>query len=171
MPITRAKKEEMIGKLKEKLNSAAFIALVNFRGLSVSKATELRKSLRANEAEYVVGKKTLLGIAAKETGLEFDKKNAEGEMAIVFSKGEATVTSKTVADFIKKNKNMMKILGGWFEKKWVDENVVKSLAAIPPKEVLLTQLLYVINAPARNLVGVLAAPMRDLVSVLGKIKK
>ena len=151
--ITRKQKEEIIKKLKEKVGASGFIAFFNFLGLSVAKGVELRRALRKAGADYLVSKKTLLGVAAKDIGLSLDKKALDGEIGAVFAKGEdeALTSSKEIAVFARKNKDMLKIIGGFWRKAWIGVDEIKKLAAIPPREVLLTQLAFILTQPVASL--------------------
>ena len=77
MSIIRKQKEEKVKELKKKISSSNFVAFLNFHKLSVKKAMELRRALRKANGDYVVSKKTLISVAAKESGLEIDKKKLE----------------------------------------------------------------------------------------------
>lgn len=166
MPVTRKQKEEAIKKLKEKLSASDFVALLNFHGLSVAKAMELRKALRKAGGDYSVSKKTLLGVAAKDAGLELNKKTLEGEIGAVFAKGEdeALASSKEVANFARKNKDILKIIGGFWRRAWIDADEIKRLAAIPPREVLLTQLAFMLSQPVASLARALQEVEKKLSS-------
>ena len=156
--ITRKQKEETVNKLKDKLSKSSFVAFLNFHGLSVAKAQELRRALKKVGAEYIVAKKTLLGVAARAVGLEVGREKLGGEVGITI--GEANEESilaiaKEVATFAKKNKDILKIIGGLWEKRWIDETEIKRLASIPPREVLLTQLAFMLSQPVSSLARVL----------------
>lgn len=155
--ITKKQKQEIVSKLKDRLSKSNFIAFLNFHGLSVKKAAELRRILRGKGVEYMVSKKTLLGVAAKDVGLEMDKNKLEGEIGAVFAKSEdeALASSKEVATFARKNKDMLKIIGGFWQRVWIDSAEIKRLAAIPPREVLLTKLAFVLSQPVASLARVL----------------
>ena len=106
MPKTKIQKRESINILKEKLSSSGFIAFLNFHGLSVAKATELRRALRKAGGDYMVAKKTLISIAAKEAGFDVDKKKLEGEAAVAVAGREENAilaVAKEIANFAKKN--------------------------------------------------------------------
>ncbi|KKT39243.1 MAG: 50S ribosomal protein L10 [Parcubacteria group bacterium GW2011_GWA2_44_13] len=106
----------------------------------------------------MVAKKTLLGVAAKELGLEIDKKKLEGEVAMtVSSQGEDMVLAiaKEIVIFAKKNADMLKIIGGLWNKVWMDQAEIKNLASIPSREVLLTRLAFMLSQPVASLVRVL----------------
>src|SRR3989344_2404250 len=162
--ITRKQKEEIVSEIKKKLSSASFIGFVNFHNMSVAKASEFRRALRKQYAGYMVGKKTLFGVAAKSVGLELDQKKLQGEVGVVFGgEGEdaALGAAKEIATFARKNAEILKIVGGFWSagdggKQWLELPDVKKLAAIPPREVLLTQLAYMLTQPVASLARVLA---------------
>ena len=157
--ITRKQKEETVKKLKEKLALSSFIAFLNFHGLSVAKASELRRALRKVGAGYMVAKKTLLGVAAREAGLEIGKEKLIGEVGIATGgANEETMlaTTKEISTFAKKNKDMLKIIGGFWQRGWIDLAEIKRLASIPPREALLTQLAFILSQPIASLARVLS---------------
>lgn len=156
--ITRKQKEESVKLIKEKLGASDFAVFLNFHGLSVAKASLLRRALRKAEGSYFVAKKTLLGVAAKETGLEIDKAKLEGEIGVATggkSEDSVLAVAREIANFAKKNKDILKIIGGIWNKSWVDATEVKRLAAIPSREVLLTQLAFMLSQPVASLARVL----------------
>ena len=104
--ITKQKKSEIVKKLKEKFGASNFIALLNFHGLSVAKATELRRALKKAGVEYFVTKKTLLGKAARDAGLEIGKEKLAGEIGIVIggtAEESMLAASKEISGFAKNN--------------------------------------------------------------------
>ncbi|MEK7503342.1 MAG: 50S ribosomal protein L10 [Patescibacteria group bacterium] len=157
--VTRKQKEEIVKELKKKISSSNFVAFLNFHKLSVKKSMEFRRALKKAEGDYIVSKKTLISVAAKESGLEVDKKKLEGEVGVVFG-GEKEDTilavAKEIANFAKKNSEMLKIIGGIWNKEWADINQIKRLAAIPGREALLTQLAFILSQPVSSLARVLS---------------
>ncbi len=110
MPVTRKQKEALVKTIKDKLAISNFVAFLNFHGLSVKKASELRRALRKVEGGYIVAKKTLLGVAAKEAGLEIDLKKLDGEIGIaVGGKSEDSMlgVAREIATFARKNKDIL----------------------------------------------------------------
>ena len=165
MPITRKEKETIVSRIKKKLSGASFVAFLNFHGLSVAKAVELRRMLRKEGSEYLVAKKTLLGVAARDSGFNIDTKKIEGEIAVVFGGNTEEVnlgTAKQITVFAKKNAEMLKIIGGFWNKNWIEIAEVKRLAAIPPRETLLTQLAYMLTQPVANLARALQEVSKKL---------
>ncbi len=148
--ITRKDKEQTVSELKEKLGKTSFVAFLNFHGMSVAKVTELRRSLRREGSEYMVAKKTLVGVAAKDTGISFDQKKLEGEVALVFggpTEDSALGSAKAIMQFAKKNAEIIKVIGGVWNKEWADAARIKQLSMIPTREVLLTQLAFILTQP------------------------
>lgn len=169
MTTTRQKKEEIIKDLKENLKKAKLIIFVNFHGLNVSAATQLRRLLGNIGARYLVAKKTLIKKALESFGLEGEILNLEGEVAMAFCEQDPILSAKAIEQFAKKNK-AIKILGGVFENKYIGQKSVIMLANVPPREVLLGQFVHVINAPIQGLVVTLNGVMRNFVNVLNQIK-
>ena len=149
--------------MKDKLSLSGFVAFLNFHKLSVAKATGLRRALKKAGGDYMVSKKTLISIASKEVGFEIDKKKLEGEVGIAIAgKSEDAILaiSKEITTFAKKNAEMLKIIGGiWSAEfgggEWSDADQIKRLAAIPGRDVLLTQLAFMLSQPMASLARVL----------------
>ncbi len=168
MAITKEKKEEILKNLQENMEAAKVIIFVNFHGLNVAAATELRDILRKTGAKYLIAKKTLLRRALESFGLEGEIPELEGEVAAAFSEGDPAACAKELKNFAKKNS--IKLLGGVFENKVVGKETIVMLANIPSREVLLGQLVNVINSPIQGLVGTLNGVTRNFVGVLNEIK-
>lgn len=149
MPITKEKKAQIIEEIKKLLEKANILVFVNFHGLSVAKERKLRNLLRKSNIAYKVAKKTLLKRALPDTP------ELEGEIGIAAGYGEANEAPQIISKFIKEQKEGLKILGGIYESKFVDDGVIKRLAAIPSREVLLTQLAFVLSQPAASFARVL----------------
>lgn len=125
------------------------MVFVNFHGLSVAKSTKLRKELRALGVGYNVLKKTLLKRVLDSFGFT-DVPKLQGEVGVVYTSGDVTEAPRAVAKFIKQEKEGLSILGGIYESKFVGDDVIKRLAAIPSREVLLTQLAFILTQPVAS---------------------
>jgi large subunit ribosomal protein L10 len=155
MPITRQKKEEVLKDLQGRLKKAQFVAFVNFHGLSVALATDLRRKLREAGAEYSVIKKTLIKKGLEGTSFTGTLSNLEGEVAVITSDTDPIAPAKVLQDFVKKNK-VLKAVGGVFENSYVGPEVMVRLGSIPSREVLLAQIVNIINSPIQGLVVALS---------------
>ncbi|MEK7596131.1 MAG: 50S ribosomal protein L10 [Patescibacteria group bacterium] len=171
MPATRQKKEEVIKDLHSKLEKSQISIFVNFHGLGVKDVSELRNILRKEGVDYKVAKKTLINRVLDGFGFNGEKPPLEGELALVLGYDDAVAPARNLFSFAKKHKESVRILGGVFEKTYIDKNKVSALAVIPPREALLGQLVNVINSPVQGMVGVLSGVMRNFASILSQIKK
>ncbi len=169
--LTREQKKEVIQEISDKIKNADSVLLIDFTGLSVSEINNLRKLLRNSGIEMKVVKKTLIQRAMTLSDiLNFNVSQFPFSVALVFSPEEGSVVSKEIYNFSKKNQ-LLKILGGIINNVFVDSNQIVSLAKIPSREILLSQLLSVFNALPKALVGVLGGNLRKLVVVLDQVSK
>lgn len=167
---TEAKRKE-IDELVEKVKSAKAIYVVEYRGLTVAKATEIRKKIRATGGEMKVAKNTLMRIAFREAGSTTADSIDTGPNAYVFAFNDVAATAKELRDFSKERGNeALVIKGGVMEGSVINTAQVMAIADLPPREVLLAQLLGVMNGPIRGLVTVMSGTMRGLVTALAAIK-
>lgn len=151
MPVTKQKKQEVVKELREKIAKAQSIAFAKFHGLSVAKVSAFRRKVKGVGGEYVVTKKTLLGIALKEEGKEIPGK-LEGEVGVIVSYEDALSPFKSATEFAKQEKEAFALLGGIFEGTFVDARTAKALGMIPSREVLVAQVMSVILGNTRKLV-------------------
>ena len=149
MVLTKTKKGSVIDKYSKALKGASMLMFVNFHGLSVAKSTKLRRELCSLGIGYNVVKKTLLKRVLDSFGFT-DVPKLDGEVGVVYSSGDVTEARRVVAKFIKQEKEGLAILGGIYESKFVGDDVMKRLAAIPPREVLLTQLAFILTQPVAS---------------------
>lgn len=163
-------KEAVVEEIKEKIEKAQSIVLLDYRGLTVDEVSQLRDLMRKAGVEYKVIKNTMLTRAANELGIAGTEDLFQGPTAAAFGFTDAAAPAKILVDFIKKVKKT-EIKGGLLEGKVVDLNQIKYLSELPPKEVLVAKLLGTLNAPASNLVGVLSGLPRALVCALNAIKE
>ncbi len=170
MAITKQKKEEIIKNLQDNFKKAKIIVFVNFHGLNVAAAGELRDLLRDAGANYLVAKKTLIKRAFETIGFAGEMPELDGELGLAFSEdGDAVASAKTLKDFAKKNN--IKLLGGVFENEFIGSETVVMLANIPSREVLLGQLVNVINSPIQGIAGTLNAVVSGFVRVISEVNK
>ena len=168
--MVRAESIEDVSQIKEKIDRAVVSIFTDFRGLTVSELTDLRKKLRKEEAEYRVVKNTLTKIAIAGENFADIAKILEGPTAVVLGYKDPVTPTKVLFDFAKGNEKI-KIKAGIVEKKVADMATLKALSNLPSREVLLAKVVGAIQAPIFGLVYVLSAPIRELVYVLQAISK
>ena len=154
----------------EKLTKAQSVVLVDFRGLTVQEATELRKKLREAGVELKVTKNTLTRLAAEKADLKDLHAYLEGPTALAFGYEDPVSPAKILSDFAKDHKKL-ELKGGVLEGRVIDQAMVTALAELPTREVLLGQLVGLMQAPIRNLAYVLSAPIRNTVYVLDAVRQ
>jgi large subunit ribosomal protein L10 len=150
----RSEKEQLVVELREKISTASALYYTDFTGLNVKRMTDLRRKLRAAGVEYVVIKNTLALRAVSEAGLV--KSTLKGPTGIVVGK-DALMAAKVLTDFAKANEQKPEVKGGVYEGKEIDAKMIAKLAAIPPRDVLLSMLAGALQAPMGAMLGALEA--------------
>ena len=163
-------KAAVVDEIKEKLQNAHSVVIIDYRGLTVDEVTNLRNQMRAAGVEYKVLKNTMIARAAKDLGIEGTEAMLEGPTAVAFGMQDAVSPAKIIVEFAKKTKKT-EIKGGLLEGKVIGVDQVKYLASLPSKEELIAKMLGSLNAPITNFVGVLAGVPRAFVCALNAIKE
>ncbi|CAA7600131.1 Ribosomal protein L10, eubacterial, conserved site [Acididesulfobacillus acetoxydans] len=167
--LNHEEKAQVTAEIREKLGSSTGVVLADYRGLTVAQVTQLRVKLRAAGVEYRVLKNTLVKRAAQEVGVQGLDPFLEGPTAVAFS-ADPVAPAKILSEFAKTNKNFV-IKAGVLEGKVIGADGVKVLADLPPREVLLAQVLRGMQAPLAGMVNVLQGPIRKLAYVLEAIRQ
>jgi large subunit ribosomal protein L10 len=162
-------KEQEVALLTEHLAKSKSVVLSEYAGMTVDSITRLRRKCRENNIQFRVTKNTLLQRALNARGLTSLDEHLKGPLAVAFSEDEV-VAAKVLSDFAKENQ-LPKVTAGLVDGKFMSAAQLGVLAKLPGKQELLTQLVFTLHAPARNLVVVLSAPARNLAMVLGQIAK
>lgn len=142
-------KSVKVQEIVSKFEAAASVVVVDYRGLTVSQVTELRKQLREAGVEFKVYKNTLTRRAAETAGVEAINEFLTGPNAIAFSNEDVVAPAKVINEFAKKNE-ALEIKAGIIEGTIASVEDVKALAELPSREGLLSMLLSVLQAPVRN---------------------
>ncbi len=170
MPLTREQKSNILDDLTDKFGRAKAAILVDFNKLPVGKTMELRRNLKSIDAEYKVAKKTLVSRVLRFGKFEdADLDGFKTQVGIVFSYADPVAAAQSVWKFSKVN-DALKILGGFLGLHWLIKDSVVALAKLPPREILLGQVVRVVASPLSGLITVLSGNMRNLVSVLHNIQ-
>ena len=133
-------KKTIVANIKQKLEMAQTVVLVDYRGLTVAEDTELRNQLRQAGVEYEVLKNTMINIATKDMGYEGLAAHLEGPTAVAFGMTDMIAPAKILSDFAKKTKKMT-IKCGICDGAFLDEAGVQALANLPSKEVLIAKIM------------------------------
>ncbi len=150
MAITKDKKQSIVASFKDMLTGAGSVAFVQFSKLTVKEANALRRALRAEGITYKVGKKTLLKRVLGDLGIAGDLPALEGEIAVAASTDQLA-PARVVYEFQKTHKDMITLVGGIFEGAYKDKESMMTIATIPSREVLLSQIAYLLKSPMQRL--------------------
>ncbi|MFA6027918.1 MAG: 50S ribosomal protein L10 [Patescibacteria group bacterium] len=170
MAKNKQQKEEIVVDLTKRLKEAKGVVFGSYIGLKVVELEELRKTLRAQKADLMVAKKTLLKRALESSDLK-DVKVENMEGGVIVATGADEVQPAKVMQAFSKKHAPVKFFGGIMEKKWIDVEKVNALAALPSKEELLAKIVGSLNAPVSGFVRVLSGNLRGLVQALNAIKE
>lgn len=143
-------KQQVVTEIADKLRGSKSTIVVDYRGLTVSEVTELRKNLREAGVEFKVYKNSLTRRAAESAEMAELNEFLTGPNAIAFSNEDVVAPAKVLNDFATKHE-ALEIKAGVIEGKLVTLDEVKAIATLPSREGLLSMLLSVLQAPIRNL--------------------
>ncbi|MCL1925104.1 MAG: 50S ribosomal protein L10 [Defluviitaleaceae bacterium] len=148
------KKQALVNEVKEKLDRAVSIVLVDARGIKVDEDTVLRKKFREAGADYKVYKNSILERAVEGTPFEGLKEHLKGPSAIAISYEDATATA-AIIDKEKKTVEALEFKAGFIDGVLYDAEGIAAIASIPPKEELLSKLLGSFQSPMGNFARVI----------------
>lgn len=166
--MARPEKEASVSEIKDKLQKAKSVILTDYRGLTFEQISDLRNKLRAQGVEYKIFKNTLARIAARELDLSELDSYLVGPTAMAISYEDPLAPAKTLVDFARVSK-ILQLKGGVVEGSVVDEERVKDLATIPPREVLLAMFMGGLKSPLYGLAGSLNQITAGLARALSQV--
>lgn len=149
-------KKQIVEDIKSKVQNAKSIVLVDYKGMTVKNDTEFRAKMREANVEYKVLKNNLVKLALNQLGYTDFDKDLAGTTAIAFANEDPVAPAKLIKEAITKY-NKMKIKSGMVEGTPISSEKVSELASLPPKEVLLSQVLGVLQSPITGFIRVLTA--------------
>ncbi len=160
----RSEKKVFVSELEEIYKDSNSVIITHYHGLTVAQITNLRKSLRDNDASFKIVKNTLSKIAAINAKLKHSPGVFSGPTAIAYSK-DPVAAAKGVVEFAKANDNL-KVIGGVVNDKILSVSEVQQLAKLPSLDQLRGKIIGVLQAPAANLARIIQAPAGCLARVV-----
>ena len=164
-----SKKAEIISEIETRVEGSAGVYLFDYRGLTVSKLSELRTQLREANAKATVFKNTFIKRALDELDYSYSDTLLKEPTVLLTCENDIVSPAKVLVDFVKNNE-IGTIKGGYLGSKTLDLKDIKSLSNLPSREELLAKFVGSINAPVSNFVMGLSGVSRSLVYVLSAIK-
>jgi large subunit ribosomal protein L10 len=163
-----AQNVETLAKIKEEVAAASAVWVVDYRGLTVKEAQQLRRDIREAGAHLTVYKNTLMHIAAEELGFPNLDAMLDGPSAFVFGTGDPVAPAKAIKEFAKAHE-AMEVKGGMMDNQFMDADQVKAIADLPSREEMIAKVVGCLANPLNQIVRVLNAPMSGLAQVVNQV--
>lgn len=166
----KEQKTAVVDSLSGTFKKASIALISEYRGMTVAETTEVRRKLRAVRGELRVAKNTLIRRAIKDSAYSSLEDKLGGPVGLIISTEDPVEIAKAVVGFANLGEKF-KLRGGVIDGKEITPAEVQALATLPPREVILGQLLGLIQAPATHLVRLLNEPGSALARVIDAIGK
>jgi large subunit ribosomal protein L10 len=168
--MNREQKATAIAEIATQIDESHAIFAVDYRGITVSQAAELRSNLRGADAYFKVVKNSLTERAADQVGAEALKEYLSGPTALTFVRGDIAVAAKALADYARATQ-LLPVKGGLMDGAVLDAEEIRTLSRLPSREVLYGQLVGVVASPVSGLVRTLNALLSGLAVALGGVRE
>ena len=139
-------KQVVIDEIKDKFERAESVVVIDYIGITVAEADEMRRKLREANVDYTVYKNTLVKRAIAGTNNESLAEILDGPSAFAFSYDDATAPARVLNDSIKAYKKM-EFKGGIVEGEFYDKDAIQQIASIPSRDVLISKFMGSIQSP------------------------
>ena len=166
----RTQKEQAIKDIAGRLAQAQAVVVVNYRGISVAQAAELRGKLGEAGASFKVVKNRLAKRAVAEVGTDGLEELLEGPTALTFIEGDVVTATKTLDSFSREHE-VLEFKGGTMEGVPLDADRFRALAKLPSLDVMHGQLVGMVAGPLTGLVRGLGSMVSGLAVALGQIQE
>jgi large subunit ribosomal protein L10 len=166
--MNREEKSATIQEIAAQIEGSEAIFAVDYRGISVAQAAELRAKLREADASFRIVKNRLTKLAADKAGEERLAELLQGPTALTFVRGDTAMAAKAITGFNKEHE-VLTYKGGFMDATSLDEGAFKSIARLPSRDVLNGQFAGVVASPLTGLVRGLGSMIQGLALQLGQI--
>ncbi|MDD3142878.1 MAG: 50S ribosomal protein L10 [Candidatus Cloacimonetes bacterium] len=167
-------KYDIVAQLKERMEGAKAIVLVDYKGISVEQVNQLRNQYREAKVDYLVQKNTLVKIALNYLGITELDEYLQGPTAIAICKDEEVAPAKVLVKFIKdvmEEAQFPSFKAGLVAGQVFDQAQLQELAKLPSREEMLAKIMGSLNAPLSNFMNVSQGVARKLVYALDAVAK
>src|SRR3954454_9063694 len=168
--MNKEQKAAAVAEIAQNIQESDAVFAVDYRGLSVPQAAELRAKLREADARFQVVKNTLTLRAADQAGAEALKELLEGPTALTFVRGDAAAAAKALRDYARATE-LLPFKGGLLDGSPLTPDEIQAIARLPSREMLYAQLVGVVAHPISGLARTLNALIGGLAIALGQIEE
>ena len=166
--MNRDQKAAVIEEVAAQITESEAVFAVDYRGISVPQAAELRTRLRDADASFRVVKNTLTERAADRAGADGLKELLEGPTAMTFVRGDAAAAAKALRDFNRATQ-LLQFKGGWMNGAPLTGEEIQAIAQLPSREVLYGRLVGMVASPLTGLASALSGLIGGLARQLSQI--
>jgi large subunit ribosomal protein L10 len=168
--LNRDQKAAVIDEVAAQISESEAVFAVDYRGISVPQAADLRTKLRDADASFRVVKNTLTERAADKAGAEGLKELLEGPTAMTFVRGDAAAAAKALSDFRRASGGaLLEFKGGWMNGAPLGAPEIEAIAKLPSRDVLYGRLVGMVASPLTGLVTSLNGLVGGLARQLSQI--
>jgi len=169
--ISKKQKEQIVEGLVEKFKKASGFYFVDYMGMTVEDAIDIRRKMRDKGIDYKVAKNTLLRIAIEKVGgINLHDDDFKGPTAVVFGYDDSVAPSRIIKEQFDK-KELPKLKAAWLEGEYFDGSKLKELASLPTKVDVMASIVGSLHAPISGIVGSINAVMRDVAYLVEEVAK
>ena len=168
MPLTRAKKEQVVTDVAQLLDNSKMTVVAKYEGTSVKSMQSLRRQAKDNGTMVRVIKNRLVIQALKnhEQFKKIDSTKLEGMLAYAFNEQDEVAPAQSLAEFAKLNPTLEFVGAITPEGNWLEADEVKALAVLPSKPVLIASVVSLLNSPIRSVVSAASGQLSGIISAL-----
>lgn len=167
--MNREQKEAAVAELAEKLGAAQAVLAIDYRGISVPQASELRSGLRESDTTFKVVKNRVTQRAADQAGVEGIKEYLVGPTALAFVEGDIAAAAKTLST-LGSEWELLEYKGGLMDGQPLDVDQFKTISKLPSRDALNAQLAGIVASPLTGMVRGLGSMIQSLASQLGQMR-
>jgi large subunit ribosomal protein L10 len=162
----REKKTQIINQLEEKLARSAIVIATSYQGINAKDMMTLRRTVAGPAIDYQIVKNNLIRVAAQRAGKERVMSVIDGPTAIIFGYEDVVKAARSINQYIKTSGLAITVKGALLGERALTSEEVVALANLPSREVLISQVVTLLQAPLRSLHNSLNSPLYGLYNVL-----
>jgi len=167
--MNREEKSVAIEEIAAQIEGSEAIFAVDYRGISVPQAAELRSQLREADASFRIVKNRLTKLAADKAGEDRLAELLQGPTALAFVRGDTAQAAKAISTFNKEHE-VLTYKGGFMGETSLDVDGFKAIARLPGREVMIGQFAGIVASPLTGLVRGLGSLVSGLASQLQQLQ-